>query len=317
MFSLGHISDIHIFALGNRDPRRFINKRLLGGANLALKRSKSNSSEVVASALRKLKELEVDHLAVTGDLTNLALEEEFHAAHALLASYSTSTDELSVIPGNHDYYTPQAASKGLFESQFAEYLTSDLPAYQANGVYPYCKLLGDDLAIIGLNSGAPMPWFVAAGKIDERELRALNAMLDDPALERRAKVVMVHHPLLHYPHAKVQRVRHLINGDELLRILRQKDVELAIHGHNHHFEIHAMPHLRGHGTLYICEAGSACVARAQDPYFAGKFNVYRFQGAQLARIDTYIYREELGEFTLWRHPYDVITHEHQDAHADR
>ena len=309
-FKLGHISDIHVFALGNKDPRRFLNKRILGGANLALKRAKTQNAQVVMAALRKLEELEIDHLSVTGDLTNLALEEEFEAAERIISTFRDATKRVSVIPGNHDYYTHKAAKQGLFERQFSEYMVGDLAIYQSGGAYPYCKLLGEHIALIGLNSGKPMPWFVAAGKIDERELRSLSQLLDDPALSKRAKVVMVHHPLLHYPHARVQRVRHLINGEELLRLLRSKDVELAIHGHNHHFEIHAVPHLRGDGTLHICEAGSTCVSSSSDPYFAGKFNVYHFEGAHLARIDTYIYKQDLDEFVLWRHPYDVITHEH-------
>ena len=80
---LGHISDIHIFAMNQFGVRRFLNKRLVGGANLAFKRGKSHSSTSVDIAIQRIHELGCEHLAVSGDLTNLALDEEFVAAREI------------------------------------------------------------------------------------------------------------------------------------------------------------------------------------------------------------------------------------------
>lgn len=300
MFTLGHVSDLHIFALRRRHMVQMANKRILGASNLLFKRKRSHDNVVAVAALSMLDALGVDHIAVSGDLTNLAMEQEFKAAAALLHEVRDHERRVSVVPGNHDYYTQGAAKGRRFESHFAPYMVSDLPDYQLPTGYPYCKLLGDDIALVGVNTGIPTPWFVAQGRVDERELRALERLLDDPALEGRCKVVMLHHPLMPFAHAKIDRQRRLINADAVRKVLRQRDVSLAIHGHNHHFSTAILPHLRGHGELVICEAGSSSVRQASDPYFSGKFNIYTFDERALRRIDTYSFDTAKEEFKLWR-----------------
>lgn len=300
MFRLGHVSDIHISARIKATPKRFLNKRILGGTNLLLKRKKSHSNGAVIQAFSQLVDHGVDHIAVSGDLTNLALAEEFAAAKLIIEAVPDSANMVSVVPGNHDYYTKHTQSARTFERTFEAYIQSDLPTYQLDGAYPYCKLLGDDVALIGINTGIATPWFIAAGQVDERELRALGELLKDPRLEGRAVVVMLHHPLLPYEHTRVQRSRRLRNEAEVLRMLRMHDVTLAIHGHNHHYGIHHLPHLRGHGVLHICEAGSAGVTKAKSPDFAGKYNIYHFDGPKLHHVETFAWDSEKHDFFPWK-----------------
>ncbi len=81
---IGHISDLHILEVHDVRPWHFLNKRLVGGTNLLLNRGKRHSPKVVHKALSRLDELGVDHIAITGDLTNLALPSEFQAARRIL-----------------------------------------------------------------------------------------------------------------------------------------------------------------------------------------------------------------------------------------
>ena len=50
MMKLGHISDLHILEVEDVRPWHFLNKRLIGGANLLLKRNKRHQTAVVEKA---------------------------------------------------------------------------------------------------------------------------------------------------------------------------------------------------------------------------------------------------------------------------
>ncbi len=191
---LGHISDLHIFALEQTTPRRFLNKRLVGGTNILFNRGKSHSPQVVQAALDMLDSFGVDHIAITGDLTNLALEEEFRAAANVIDGITDAESRVSVVPGNHDYYVPEIEQTGAFERHFERFQQSDLPSYQLETGYPFCKFFGEDVALIGLNTGIASPPMFAVGKVDEKELRSLEQLLDDPKVRDRYKIVMLHHP---------------------------------------------------------------------------------------------------------------------------
>jgi 3',5'-cyclic AMP phosphodiesterase CpdA len=298
---LGHISDLHILKLDNPRPHQFLNKRLLGGANLLFKRSKSHSSQVVREALRRLdQDCEVDHIAITGDLSNLALASEFAEAASILSEIPEATRRVSVIPGNHDYYTRETARSRRFERYFDPYMQSDLPGYTTDSGYPFCQLKDDGLAIIGMNSAVPTPWFFATGEVDAAQLEATAALLDDPKVRDRFKVVMIHHHLMPFEHSRVEYSRRLVNGEDVLEMMRWHDVDLAIHGHNHHFATLEVPHLRGTGTLRICEAGSTSVGRYDDPLFGGKFNVYHIEDGHLRTIETHLFEGHEVGFVQWK-----------------
>ena len=298
---LGHISDLHILKIEDPKPWEFFNKRLVGGANLLFKRSKSHSSTVVKEALRHLDDdAGVDHIAITGDLSNLALASEFAEAANILADIPQAAERISVIPGNHDYYTHETASSRRFEQYFAPYMTTDMPGYRTESGYPYCQFKEDDVAIIGMNSAVPTPWFFATGEVEQAQIEATAALLDDPKVRDRFKVVMIHHHLVPFEHSRVEYSRRLTNADDVLDMLRWHDADLAIHGHNHHFATIELPQLRGRGTLRICEAGSTSIGSYSDPYFGGKFNVYDIVDGRLKRIETHLFESHDVGFVQWK-----------------
>lgn len=307
---IGHISDLHILEFDQPRPLEFLNKRLVGGLNLFLNRSKAHSAQVVEQAIRRLDELDVDHILISGDLTNLALESEFAAARRIVDTIDDSLNRVSVVPGNHDYYTPEAVRARRFEHYFEPYLKSDLPEFQGSSGYPFCHLR-EDVAIIGVNSGIATPWLFASGRVDDDELALLDQLLDAPEVKERFKIVLIHHPLLPDEHHAVQFYRQLLNREEVLDLLRRKNVDLITHGHNHYLSLLRVPKLGAAGTTYISEAGSTSMdSFGDDPTMAGKFNIYTIEDGKLQEVETHLFESAETGFRPWR--TEIFRHELQE-----
>ena len=107
MFVLAHLSDPHLAPLPTPRPRELAGKRLLGYVNWRRNRHKVHRTEQVDMLVRDLKSRAPDHVAVTGDLVNIALEAEFAQARAWLHGLGSPHD-VTLVPGNHDAYVRPA-----------------------------------------------------------------------------------------------------------------------------------------------------------------------------------------------------------------
>jgi 3',5'-cyclic AMP phosphodiesterase CpdA len=197
---IAHLSDLHLLALQGVPPRRFVNKRLTGWVNLRLKRGSIHRAAYVRAIATEIARLDVDHVVVTGDLTNLALESEYELARELFEKeLGLDPSRITIVPGNHDMYTRGAMRSRRFERYFGPWLESDLPelAVEAGaGRFPVVKLRGD-VAIVSLSSAVPRLPLVAAGEIGQAQREALARVLAHPEVVKRTLVLALHHPIVH------------------------------------------------------------------------------------------------------------------------
>lgn len=233
---LFHISDLHFQAdiplsrwprLGWRRLVAQSEYRLLGRRGRFL-----GVPQTVDRLLAEATARGADHLLVSGDLTALALGEEFEEARHRLASWS---GRMTVLPGNHDRYTPEAARAQLFEGAFATELRTDMPGSAAEGPYPLVKLIGDDGAVVGLSSArVPLMPGIAAGWIGSPQRRALARLLATDELRRRQVFVAFHHAPFRSD-GRADRLTHgLLDAAPLLAICRAGGALALGHGHLHH-----------------------------------------------------------------------------------
>src|ERR1700723_1702754 len=129
-FTLAHLSDPHLAPLPAPRLRELANKRALGYLNWKRNRNKFHRRDVLDALVSDIQTQAPDHIAVTGDLVNLALEAEFAQAAAWLERVG-EPDRVTVIPGNHDAYV--RATRHRFADSWREYLGDDA---QAGGVGP-------------------------------------------------------------------------------------------------------------------------------------------------------------------------------------
>src|SRR4051812_13761213 len=78
--TLAHISDLHIGPLPRAGLRALAGKRVTGFLSWRLKRSKIHRRAVLEHLADDLAQQRPDHIAITGDLVNIALPAEFAQA---------------------------------------------------------------------------------------------------------------------------------------------------------------------------------------------------------------------------------------------
>ena len=295
---IAHLSDLHLLSLEGLSPRRLLNKRITGYANIRLKRGHVHRPAYVRAIAREIRRAGVEHVAVTGDLTNLALESEFEMARRLLEEdLALDAAHVSIVPGNHDLYTRGAQQSKRFSTYFAEYIASDLPELAVDvgvGRFPFVKLRGP-AAIIGLSSAVPRPPFVAAGRLGKKQIAALGDVLRHPEVRARTPVVLLHHPA----HNPLSRVKALLEGldDAALLWTGFRDLArgLVLHGHLHRRIQRALP--TNAGRLHAVGATSASLHHDEKHRMAG-FNLYevRDSDGEVTRVEAHVYDPERDVF---------------------
>jgi 3',5'-cyclic AMP phosphodiesterase CpdA len=229
MLKLAHISDPHLGPLPDPKLLQLFSKRILGYLNWQRNRSGLMSGNYLEQLVADMKAQEPDHIAVTGDLVNIALPLEIIGARSWLEDVGTSTD-VSVVPGNHDAYVPGALKKA--RTAWREYMTGDGQAddgKEDEASFPYVRRRGD-VALIGVSTArASGPWF-ATGRVGSKQAKRLRAILDKLGDEGLFRVVMIHHPP--FPKATHWHKR-LSDASRVRAVIKRAGAELILHGHTH------------------------------------------------------------------------------------
>lgn len=273
MLRIAHVSDTHVLSMRGVEWRKLLlNKRFTGQANTFLRRGRVHRREYLLAVLAAAA-AGADHVVVTGDITNLALESEYHEARALLDGVARSV-EVTVVPGNHDIYLPSVHRERRFPHHFRTFLQSDLPELALDlptGPYPCVKLRGP-AAIIALSSGVPRPPFVAAGYLGDAQRAALTRVLAHPEVARRTPVILVHHPPVD-SRSRLARLRDgLVDAASLRETLAPVARGLLLFGHLH---VRVRCVLRtATGTLDVVGASGAALDHP-DPAVRAGFNLYQ------------------------------------------
>jgi 3',5'-cyclic AMP phosphodiesterase CpdA len=223
VFTLAHLSDPHLAPLPRPTVRELVGKRVLGFVHWQRKRCAIHRRDILDALVRDLAAQPHDHVAVTGDLVNIALESEFAPSRAWIESLGPPAD-VTVIPGNHDIYVRAAIPWPA--KYWGGYMRSDAADRPDAMAFPFVRRRRN-VAIIGLSSGVPSPPLMATGRLGDEQLHRLATALRE--LDGLFRIVLIHHPL--------QTVRgshkRLIDAAALRNVLAENGAELLLHGHDH------------------------------------------------------------------------------------
>jgi 3',5'-cyclic AMP phosphodiesterase CpdA len=235
LYTLGHLSDWHATSLVGVTPRELLGKRLSGWLSWKLGRRRKYRPEVLEALLDDLAAQRPDHVVITGDLTNVALEQEFVAARRWLERLGPP-ESVSLIPGNHD--ADVACEPARSWDYWAEYLRGDVdhsaapssPALAPTpNEYPMVWVRGE-LAVVGVCTAAPSPLFFASGSVGSGQLERLAQSLRELGAAGLCRVVLIHHPPAT---GSASRRRRLVDGPALCEVIAREGAELILHGHLH------------------------------------------------------------------------------------
>ena len=258
--------------------RLWTNKRATGMLNLKFHRKSKHKTFAVEAVIADICEQKVDHLLITGDVSNLSLETEFAAVEQMLSKLNLTDEQISLVPGNHDVYTRGAQRSQRFFKTFERYMHSDLPVVGADtahpsGVFPFVKLRGD-VAIVGLSSAVVRPPVVSAGWIGPAQLSALDTLLNREELRDRGLVVMMHHPLINPQNPWRRYSRGLAESAAMTTRMLSRDRAVFVHGHLHEAAHRTLGDGTGHETPHL---GTSSASLLTD----GGYNIYNIDASGL------------------------------------
>lgn len=224
MFKLAHISDVHLAPLPQPSFGQLCSKRITGYLNWQKNRAKKLDPRVLSGLIAHLKKQQVDHIAVTGDMINLAFPDEFPQALQWLHKLG-DPQNVSLVLGNHDTYVPGAYDQAC--RQWAEFMGGD--GHSGPAQFPYLRVR-NKISIIGTNSGIPTLPFTATGYFDGPQAQKLEKILVEEGERGQFRVVMIHHPPVAGAALYFKR---LINMERFQAVVAKAGAELILHGHTH------------------------------------------------------------------------------------
>jgi 3',5'-cyclic AMP phosphodiesterase CpdA len=265
MFTLAHLSDPYLAPLPKPSWSELIGKRVTGYISWQRRRRFIHDPAVLAKIVTDLKAQGPSHIAVTGDLANIALPEEFARGRHWLDRLGSSKD-VTLVPGNHDAYV--RGTKALAQHAWGAHMCND----DGTGGFPFVRRRGP-LALIGLSTAVPTAPFMATGRLGEAQLARLGETLATLAGEKVFRVVLIHHA----PVSEAKWHKLLTDAAEFLRVIGAHGAELVLHGHDH---LHMLNWLSGPNGARVPAVGvpsaSAAPGMSKD---AGAYNLYAIDGA--------------------------------------
>ncbi len=272
---LGHISDFHV-SDRSRYPRN----------GFSAKDCERHSARLAKGLLDALREVGVDHLVVTGDLTLSSETREFERAADLLRPFAEA-GKLTVVPGNHDVWTEDAVET----ARFLRIVGPDGKGMRrAAPSYPVVAPLGDDAVLLALDSArwGGDPW-ETPGRLGTEQLRGARELAREHAKQGKAVVLAFHHHVVLPPErvpsdALVARMP-LADADQVVRLVAEVPVAAVLHGHRHVAFRVDLPGKAGQ-TPVLC-AGSASRV-ADEPVRRARAYVYEIDRSGVRSVEALV-----------------------------
>lgn len=282
-FTLAHLSDVHLAPLPMPRRRELLSKRITGYINWRRRRRLIHDRSALDALVADLHaQATTDHIAVTGDIVNLALPEEFVLGRCWLETLGNPHD-VTVVPGNHDVYVPIGAR--LAAQEWGRFMQGD-----AGESFPFVRKRGP-VALIGLNSGVATAPFRATGRLGHDQLAALPRLLDRLKEDGLFRVVLVHHP----PISAARRSKRLVDAPALIAVLARHGAELLLHGHDHLHMVNWLPGPNGADVPAVgVHSASAAPAYSPDP---AAYHLFAIGGAPDGWTCTLVSRGLAGDGT--------------------
>jgi 3',5'-cyclic AMP phosphodiesterase CpdA len=226
-FRLAHLSDPHLAPLPRATAGQLLSKRITGLLSWQVRRRHIHIRRALDAVCDDIRRGGFDHIAMTGDVANIALPAEFEHGARFLEGLGPPRD-VTLVPGNHDTYVRQDWGRGL--ARWAAYMTGDDQAAPHNlQGFPFLRRRGP-LAIVALNTGVPEAWFFATGELGAAQIARAETLLTQAGQEGLFRLVLIHHPP---QKGGAPWRKRLVDAPQFQAMIGRVGAELVLHGHMH------------------------------------------------------------------------------------
>jgi 3',5'-cyclic-AMP phosphodiesterase len=236
-----HVSDLHLNSFFNDDTFKKI--KLL---------------------LKNISDYNVDHLVITGDLTDNADPNDFLLLRRLLKRFGfLSGEKLSITIGNHDIFGGIQKPDDIFLfgdrcrnidykkriSDFISYFPEAFEncEYLDKDYFPFIKII-DDVLFLGINSIAEFSIinnpFASNGEVSLNQFNTIFDLLSKYSGDYKRKLILIHH---HFNKIKSdaksslgmiwqnieKQTMKLKNKKRLFKLFNDFNIDMVLHGHLH------------------------------------------------------------------------------------
>ena len=221
---IAHLSDVHIV-----DPRPARSTRERAVVRLL---SFARALDPAGRMLKLRRALDAamrggaDHVAISGDLTEVGAAAEFQIFADVLEASAFDPDSITLVPGNHDLYTAPDAWRLALEGPLRRWAAG---AAQAAG-----KIVErGGVFFLPLDVTRFQSFARSGGQLTSVAASALERRLGDPALSSRLVVLVQHHSPCDEGTAAWHWWDGLLGQARLLALLETRPNVRVLHGHNH------------------------------------------------------------------------------------
>ncbi|HPQ72008.1 MAG TPA: metallophosphoesterase [bacterium] len=224
--------------------------------------------------LADLSNQRVKHVVITGDITNVASEDEFVMASKFVKKLRLIAN-VTLIPGNHDVNIQRLTAFGEDAKldRYIEYFGDERWKNQ----FPYFQAI-NDICFISLDSTCFNPLLNSRGSISEGQLDRLNDMFHRPEARNSYKVLVLHHHIK--PEPKRKKVANMFldlsNANDLISIAESNRVDLILHGHEHKMYEYDL-----NGIMLHC--AGATTNPDSRPNDDGFYNIFEFSNGAMVK----------------------------------
>ena len=278
MIKIAHISDIHLHKI-SRDWSQFFSKRWLGNLNLVLFRKKRFCSEQVFILPNLFKQLKVNYVIVTGDISSTSMEDEFEEGKRLfLDELKKRGIDSFFIPGNHDCYTKKAQKEQTFYKYFETEKNKITNNYTLRNNKGELVKLNKHLWYIGLDCSPATHLVSSRGLFSKTAENTLQNILKE--IPKKDSIILA----CHFPFQFKKSPRKALKRAQVLKNILENNpnIKIFLHGHTHHHKIYDM---RSKNLPLVLDSGTAANNKK------GKWNLLTLKGNH-CNIDVYDWKQE-------------------------
>ncbi|HKQ69301.1 MAG TPA: metallophosphoesterase [Polyangiaceae bacterium] len=223
MTTIAQVTDLHLVEDDYRE-RPLSTRARLSYLSFGRPIIPSERRKRVADALAGARAADVDHLLVTGDLTEDGALTQFEVLAELLDESRIPSERVTIVPGNHDAYSDGAT----FELAMAGPLRAYAETSRTGTALPL-----RDVTIVPVSTAFHQSVLRSAGAIAPSELQTLASIASDRSFAGRPLVFAQHHPPGRHYMPMVHWIDGLVEHAKLSELFDRCPHLYVVHGHTH------------------------------------------------------------------------------------